>query len=69
MSRLHNKKTGMIVDDHYDGRIRELNSEEENWQKVYLEKDPIYGIAEFIKTAAYIVLFLALCFIGYWYGN
>ncbi len=69
MSRFHTTKTGITIGGKFDPPVRPLNSDEEHWQKVYLQEDSMYGIAEFIKTLAFIFAVLAFCFIGYLYGN
>lgn len=69
MSRLHTTKTGITIGGNYEPPVRQLNSDEENWQKVYLEKGSMFRVAELFQWAAYITFVLALCFIGYWYGK
>jgi len=69
MSRLHTTKTGITIGGKYEPPMRQLNADEENWQKVYLQKDSTYSIAKVLKIAAGIVFYLAFCLLGYWYGN
>ena len=69
MSRLHTTKTGITIGGKYEPPVRQLDADAEHWQKVYLQKDSMYSIAQCLKIAVCIIFYLAFCFIGYWYGN